>query len=295
MSEKESLGKRYEFDNSYWVKPEKFGYINLYQVGELNCECSFKVDPHKQVCNEISYVVSGEGWFSTDGVETKVSSGDIYINKKGHMHAIRSDDVNNLRYFYLAFEFNEGVDENNKALVDIFESKDSIVKDKYDIMIPFIKLIDELYNKDKFAHEMIESYINQILIITYRLFSKKSFSICLPGNTCRTVGFTVYSVIRYVEDNIYNIQNVKSISDYLGYSNSYLSHLFKDKMGMTLQNYINLKKIEKAIEFLKYGRLNITQISIKLNFEAVQSFSKSFKKATGYSPMQYQKLFKKNT
>jgi AraC-like DNA-binding protein/mannose-6-phosphate isomerase-like protein (cupin superfamily) len=293
MNEKMNLGKRYEFDNDFFVKPQKIGFINLFQVGELGCECSFQIDSHFQICHEISYIVSGEGWFSTDGVESKVSAGDIIINQKNHLHAIRSDKNIDLRFLYLAFDFNEDIVESNIGLVSVFENvKNSVVKDKFDMMVPFTKIMDELYNKSDFSLIMLESYINEILIFTYRSFLQKKFSICLPVKSINAVGYTVYSVIRYVEENIYDIQNVKSISGFLGYSYSYLSHLFKDKMGITLQNYINRRKIEKAIELIKYGRLNITQIAMKLNFEAVQSFSKSFKRATGYSPIQYQRLNK---
>jgi AraC-like DNA-binding protein/mannose-6-phosphate isomerase-like protein (cupin superfamily) len=294
MNEKINLGKRYEFDNSFFKEPQKIGFIKLYQVGELGCECSYQIDSHFQVCHEISYIVSGEGWFYTDGVEFKVSAGDIIINQKNHMHAIKADKDKDLRFLYLAFDFIEDdLDENNRGLVSIFENvRHTIVKDRFDMLVPFTRIMDELYNKAEFSQIMLESYINEILIITYRSFLQKKFSICLPEKSINAVGYTVYSVIRYVDENIYDIQNVKSISGFLGYSYSYLSHLFKDKMGITLQNYISLKKIEKATELIKYGRLSITQIAMKLNFEAVQAFSKSFKRATGYSPVQYQKLNK---
>jgi AraC-like DNA-binding protein/mannose-6-phosphate isomerase-like protein (cupin superfamily) len=291
MNEKTNLGKRYEFNNDYFVEPRKFGFVTVYQVGELGCECSFQIESHLQVCHEISYIVSGEGWFSTDGVETKVNQGDIIINQKGHQHAIRASKNINLRFLYLAFDFNEDFEEKNIELANVIENGNNIaVKDRFDMMIPFTKIMDELYNKAEFSNIMIESYINQILIFTHRSFLQKKFSVCLPIKSINAVGYTIYSVIRYVEENIYEIQNIKSISDFLGYSYSYLSHLFKDRMGMTLQNYIHLKKTEKAMELLKYGRLNMTQIAIKLNYQAVQSFSKSFKRTTGYSPIQYQRL-----
>lgn len=296
MKDKYVLGKQFEFDNHYWFEPQKLGFINLYQIGELCCECGFQVEPHLQVCNEISYIVSGDGWFGTDGKETRVNEGDIYINAKGHVHSIKANDNAPLRYFYMAFEFNEDAQDEIFAPVKrLFSNiENPSTKDKSDIMVPFTKIMDELYSKTEFSNMMIESFAKLIIILTHRSFRQDEKLTPLPIKTINAVGYTVYSVIRYIDNNIYDIHDVKCISENLGYSYSYLSHLFRDKMGITLQNYINCKKIEKAIELMKYGRLSITQVAMKLNYEAVQSFSKSFKRTMGSSPMEYQKKLRES-
>lgn len=297
MKDKYVLGKQFEFDNHYWFEPQKLGFINLYQIGELCCECGYQIEPHLQLCNEISYIVSGEGWFGTDGAEIRVGEGDIYINSKGHVHSIRADNNSPLRYFYMAFEFNEDArDEVFGPVKNLFSNiVNPLVKDKNDIMDPFTKVMNELYSKTEFSNIMIENFTKMIIILTHRSFRQNEKLIHLPIKTDNTIGHTIYSVIRYIDKNIYSIHDVKSISKNLGYSYSYLSHLFRDKMGMTLQSYINYVKIEKAIELMKTDRLSITQVAMKLNYEAVQSFSKSFKKTMGSSPMEYQRKLRESS
>ena len=80
----------------------------------------------------------------------------------------------------------------------------------------------------------------------------------------------------------------------LGYCDSYISRIFKEKMGTTLQAYITLKKMEKAKEMIRRGDITITEIALKLHFESLQSFSKSFRRTVGMSPMEYRKQFKNN-
>ena len=48
-----------------------------------------------------------------------------------------------------------------------------------------------------------------------------------------------------------------------GYSSSYLSHLFKEKTGMTLQSYLARKKIERGVELMKSGCYSWTQIALE--------------------------------
>ncbi|HAY96909.1 MAG TPA: hypothetical protein DCY23_01040 [Ruminococcaceae bacterium] len=77
----------------------------------------------------------------------------------------------------------------------------------------------------------------------------------------------------------------------LGYCDSYLSRVFKEKMGMTLQSYVTMKKMEKAVEMIEQGNFTITEIALKLSFESLQSFSKSFRRTVGVSPMEYRKEY----
>ena len=65
-------------------------------------------------------------------------------------------------------------------------------------------------------------------------------------------------------------------------------------MGTTLQAYITLKKMEKAKEMIKRGDITITEIALKLHFESLQSFSKSFRRTVGMSPMEYRKQCESN-
>ena len=56
---------------------------------------------------------------------------------------------------------------------------------------------------------------------------------------------------------------------------------------MTLQHYLNEKKIESAAELIKSSGLSITEIAEKLHFDSIQSFSRIFKRITGVSPSHY--------
>jgi len=79
----------------------------------------------------------------------------------------------------------------------------------------------------------------------------------------------------------------------LGYCDSYLSRVFKEKMGTTLQAYITMKKMEKAVEMIERGDFTITEIALRLHFESLQSFSKSFRRTIGISPMEYRREYNK--
>jgi AraC-like DNA-binding protein len=80
------------------------------------------------------------------------------------------------------------------------------------------------------------------------------------------------------------------ISEKLDYDYTYLSNLFSEIKGITIQQFIIVNKIERAKELLLYDELNLTEISYKLNYSSVAHLSNQFKKVTGLSPTHFKLL-----
>lgn len=83
------------------------------------------------------------------------------------------------------------------------------------------------------------------------------------------------------------------ISEKLNLDYTYLSNIFSEVKGITLQQYIIIHKIERVKELLLYDELNLTEISYKLHYSSVAHLSNQFKKITGLSPTYYKKLGQK--
>lgn len=80
------------------------------------------------------------------------------------------------------------------------------------------------------------------------------------------------------------------LSEKLSYDYTYLSNLFSEVKGITIQQFIIHHKIERAKELLCYEELSLTEISFKLHYSSVAHLSNQFKKITGLSPSEYKKL-----
>jgi AraC-like DNA-binding protein len=83
------------------------------------------------------------------------------------------------------------------------------------------------------------------------------------------------------------------ISEKLNYDYTYLSNIFSEVKGITIQQYIIIHKIERVKELLLYDELNLTEISYKMHYSSVAHLSNQFKKITGLSPSYYKKLKEK--
>ena len=109
----------------------------------------------------------------------------------------------------------------------------------------------------------------------------------LPAVSVDSLGNSVYTVIKFIDRNIFEKIDLKMIAHEVGYNYSYISDVFKKKTGITIQKYISNRKIQEATELLKFGKLTINQVAQKLNYANVQSFNKAFKRTIGYSPSEY--------
>ena len=80
------------------------------------------------------------------------------------------------------------------------------------------------------------------------------------------------------------------ISEKLNYDYTYLSNLFSEIKGITIQQFIIVNKIERIKELIIYDELNITEIAWKMNYSSVAHLSNQFKKVTGLSPSHFKQL-----
>lgn len=80
------------------------------------------------------------------------------------------------------------------------------------------------------------------------------------------------------------------LSEKLNYDYNYLSNLFSEVKGSTIENYIISHKIERAKELLIYNELTLTEIAEKLHYSSVAHLSNQFKKVTGLTPSFFKKM-----
>ena len=71
---------------------------------------------------------------------------------------------------------------------------------------------------------------------------------------------------------------------------SYISRLFSEVEGITIEQFFILQKIEKVKEWITYAELTLSEIAWKLGYSSVAHLSSQFKKVTGLNPSHFKKL-----
>lgn len=80
------------------------------------------------------------------------------------------------------------------------------------------------------------------------------------------------------------------LSEALHRDYSYLSKLFSEVEGITIEKYVILQRTERVKELLAYGELSLSEIVFQLGYSSVAHLSAQFKKVTGFTPSDFRKL-----
>ncbi|HEX4851421.1 MAG TPA: AraC family transcriptional regulator [Puia sp.] len=93
-----------------------------------------------------------------------------------------------------------------------------------------------------------------------------------------------------VESKDRKIKLSKYLSSHLNHEYTYLSSLFSQVEGRTIENFFISQRIEKAKELLVYDQLSLSEIAFELDYSSVAHLSSQFKKITGLTPSHFKEI-----
>ena len=102
----------------------------------------------------------------------------------------------------------------------------------------------------------------------------------------------IIEMIHYT-DELPDVNYSVYISEKLNYDYTYLSNLFSEVKGITIQQFIIIHKIERVKELLLYDEMNLTEIAYLMHYSSVAHLSNQFKKSTGLSPSFFKQMQQK--
>ncbi len=101
----------------------------------------------------------------------------------------------------------------------------------------------------------------------------------------------VIKAMDYIYIHLHEKIKISHISDELSLDRSYLSSLFSAETGMSIHQYIISEKIRSASHLLTSSEMTYSEIAEYYGFSSQSHFANCFKKETGYTPMNYRKMF----
>jgi|GEM_PF-5932136 len=103
----------------------------------------------------------------------------------------------------------------------------------------------------------------------------------------KTYSKIVENIMSYVRDNYDKVMSLENIAREVRLSPSHVGKIFKMETGVTIFDFVIKTKIDKAKEYLKDIRYNISEVATKTGYMDTKYFAKLFKKQTGLTPSEY--------
>lgn len=154
--------------------------------------------------------------------------------------------------------------------------------DKLKVDVQSIKLGEVVLDK-AFTSMQRENFGKTLISLGFEIIDDRR------GRIIEKIKNTIIQMVHH-QDNGTKTNLSSVLSTQLNLDYNYLSNLFSDVEGTTIEKYLILQKIEKVKELLVYDELSLSQIAHQLNYSSVSYLSNQFKKVTGLTPSHFKQI-----
>jgi len=147
---------------------------------------------------------------------------------------------------------------------------------------PVFSINDRLYLLDDIQHSEDSYLIRSAFYYIASLYSK------LP-KVPREKKFTtlIGQVLSYVEEHYEENISLEDFSRRVGYDYHYLSNVVNDGLKENFRSYLNRYRVQKAIELLQRGEVQIQEVAEKVGYDSLRTFNRNFLKIVGKTPRDF--------
>jgi len=226
-------------------------------LGREDCEPGHSFGAIREIYI-IHFVLDGCGIFKTGDKIFRLKKGDAFLIRPGEYTYYEADMEKPWTYMWIHF---------NGNLAKSFDSYDDVFK------------YDKSYADDLISafsmEDGVEEYLTGMLFILHSSLFAGSSDNAFPKK-----------VKNYIDINYMNDIKIEEIAKSLNLNRKYLSRIFKEKYGISMQQYLIKKRMHEAKKLLSSG-YSVSETAFMTGYSDCFNFSNAFKKYYGESPIKF--------
>ena len=248
---------------------------------------------HYHTFIEISLIIKGTGIYKTNNSTYTIKRGDMFFFRPNEAHCITDIDSDGMELLnlhiapYYLYTNLQNISTSNyaKILSLAFRLKSNKLNDTLpieqmaEIKHLFLSIRNEFETKKIDYVPFACNLISLILILISRSYPNTSTIKMVSKNYQALLKALKYIDAHYKEDITLDI-----LAQKVSYNKCYFSSFFKKNTGMSLWDYICIKRIEEALMLIKTTKRKITDVAYECGFNNLTNFNKIFKKYTNLTP-----------
>lgn len=247
---------------------------------------------HCNIRNMLIWFIRGTGSIKVEGKHYDIHEGDIILLSPHELYhcTVNSEAYHERIVLYINETILDSFTYDTDGVFDVFTKREkgsgnlipaeAVRSVQADITLTsLLKLFQEPTSTGKLLSlcKVIE------LLIQLKEVTLPSDRTHITHNSNLIDDILVY-INQHYKENI----DVSAIAEVFSIHKSYLSHLFTQHVGMSLWNYVILRRIHAFNDLLRKG-LSIEEASYQVGFQNYSNFFRLYKKHTGMTPMQFKK------
>lgn len=250
---------------------------------------------------EIYYLVEGERFYFIGQRTYHIKKGDLVFINKNTIH--KTSVASTPHHDRILIEFSEepfksffstfgdlgfnSFFEKHTGVMSLTSKEQSYVKNL------LLGIHSEIQGK-KTGYRL--SVMNKLaLLMIFAIRRNEQNSLTHPATTVSTKHKKIEDVASYIIMHYTEPLSLESIADTFYINKCYLSRIFKEVTSFTVNEFINIQRINKAQELLTSTTLSITKVAEECGYESLTYFEKVFRTYRETSPLKYRnKYFQMN-
>jgi AraC family transcriptional activator of pobA len=264
--------------------------VNLGQLPKSYISGFYKISFITKLAGKFKY---GQGYYDFDegsliftAPNQLIGNTQAYKDNKGYSLIIHPDflqgqalarKIKSYGFFSYAISESLHISEQEKA-----------------IMLAIYNIIGQELNSgiDEFSHEVVIAQIELLLSYAKR-FYKRQFLIrqVVNNNLLQQIEELLNTYFEEEKIASHGMPTVQFLAEQLNFTPNYLTDMLRTLTGLSAQQHIHLKLIEKSKELLSTTNLSISEVAYHIGFEHPQSFSRLFKTKTNLTPVEFRQAF----
>lgn len=275
---------------------EQIGYIidsqfSYYERYDVNANGKI-VAPHNHSgwC-EIMLLKSGKCTFFVEDSKYKMSAGDLIIVNHAEVHSSIIEDDDKFQRIVISFNLKDYLNNTDgfKEISQLFFKREP----GHNNLFPEGSIKDFVYLLDEMGEYISKNKSVVILRALFTLFLLKlteaAQSIDYSEKGVDYCEITL-KIVDYIEQNKDKPITLETIADHIFLNKYYISHIFKKNMGVSIGNYIIIRRIMYAQSLIVSG-VGLKDVAFMCGYQNYSSFFKAFVKVQKMSPTDFHKTY----
>jgi len=257
---------------------------NLDYCGKERCRPGHSFGPYTRKRFTIHMVCSGGGWYKTGSGQFHLTAGQAFCIFPDEETSYEADYENPWEYMWLGFHG--------------YQCEDVVTKMGFSREMPVIYFdhcqalmaeIDQILAAREltFKNQLIRE--SSMLMIFALLTNEKEDMMDVLKKEYTDVLYVRFVVEQIAQQYRKKIK-ISQLANEIGISRTYMTSLFKKKLGMSPQEFLIQFRLEKAASMLRETPMPINAIAIDVGYMDSLAFSKVFKRKYGMSPSEYREV-----
>ncbi len=229
----------------------------------------------------IHFIKSGKGSLLLNNQKYELCENDAFLIRPNQLAIYTADSHNPWEYCYFAFsgESSELILENT-----LFAGGAVCIKNVNPDLYEYVLSITDKFKSSEYSLFSAFSCFLKLFDFVHSVSNASDNKTIVNGfdNTLK----------RYIDQNYYKNLTVNSLASEFGYSRTHLLRLFKNKTGLSIEQYIIVARITNGKRLIENTELGLCEIASLVGYDNYSAFFKAFKKEIGISPLKYRQQYK---